>query len=125
MIKSGLSLPDIMDSAPEWVMLLQIRVGSIWKSFSSMLRGWPVFLRRQNALSTLIDVMFVMQVDAYEAKKQELVAENSDLRALLRSMQVRRNSLTLAFIGTMIACFVSDQEIRILDTQEASKLEIW
>lgn len=30
----------------------------------------------------------LMQVDAYEAKKQELVAENSDLRALLRSMQV-------------------------------------
>jgi X breakpoint 2-interacting protein len=32
--------------------------------------------------------MIFMQVDAYEAKKQELVAENSDLRALLRSMQV-------------------------------------
>ncbi|CAK9137959.1 unnamed protein product [Ilex paraguariensis] len=29
-------------------------------------------------------------VDAYEAKNQELVAENADLRALLRSMQVER-----------------------------------
>lgn len=28
------------------------------------------------------------QVDAYESKNQELVAENADLRALLRSMQV-------------------------------------
>jgi len=27
-------------------------------------------------------------VDAYEAKNQELMAENTDLRALLRSMQV-------------------------------------
>jgi X breakpoint 2-interacting protein len=30
---------------------------------------------------------YKMIVDAYEAKKQELVAENTDLRALLRSMQ--------------------------------------
>lgn len=29
-----------------------------------------------------------VQVDAYEVKKQELMAENADLRALLRSMQV-------------------------------------
>ncbi|RRT83577.1 hypothetical protein B296_00001634, partial [Ensete ventricosum] len=29
------------------------------------------------------------QVDAYEVKKKELMAENSDLRALLRSMQVK------------------------------------
>lgn len=28
------------------------------------------------------------QVDAYEAKNQELMAENTDLRALLRSTQV-------------------------------------
>jgi hypothetical protein len=28
-----------------------------------------------------------VQVDAYEAKKQELIAENSDLRNMLRSMQ--------------------------------------
>ena len=27
-------------------------------------------------------------MDAYEAKNQELMAENTDLRALLRSMQV-------------------------------------
>lgn len=39
-----------------------------------------------------------MQVDAYEAKKQELVAENADLRALLRSMQVAyHQTRTLAY----------------------------
>lgn len=35
-----------------------------------------------------VHVGALVQVDAYESKKQELVAENSDLRALLRSMQV-------------------------------------
>ena len=30
-----------------------------------------------------------IQVDAYEVKKQELMQENADLRALLRSMQVK------------------------------------
>ena len=30
----------------------------------------------------------IEQVDAYESKKQELMAENTDLRALLRTMQV-------------------------------------
>ena len=39
-------------------------------------------------LGPSINLVISMQVDAYEAKKQELVAENSDLRALLRSMQV-------------------------------------
>jgi synovial sarcoma, X breakpoint 2 interacting protein len=29
-----------------------------------------------------------IQVDAYEVKKQELVQENANLKALLRSMQV-------------------------------------
>lgn len=33
-------------------------------------------------------IKFYWQVDAYEAKNQELVSENADLRALLRSMQV-------------------------------------
>jgi hypothetical protein len=28
-----------------------------------------------------------VQVDAYEAQKQELIAENTDLRNMLRSMQ--------------------------------------
>jgi len=32
--------------------------------------------------------MCYWQVDACEAKNQELMAENNDLRALLRSMQV-------------------------------------
>lgn len=31
---------------------------------------------------------WIWQVDAYEAKKTELVAENADLRSMLRSMQV-------------------------------------
>ena len=39
------------------------------------------------------DYMSYWQVDAYEAKNQELVAENADLRALLRSMQVCVTSL--------------------------------
>jgi hypothetical protein len=30
-----------------------------------------------------------MIVDAYEAQKQELIAENTDLRNMLRSMQCR------------------------------------
>lgn len=33
-------------------------------------------------------VWYFAQVDAYESKKQEIVAENADLRALLGSMQV-------------------------------------
>lgn len=33
-------------------------------------------------------IMLSLQVDAYEAKNQELMAENTNLRALLRSMQV-------------------------------------
>lgn len=36
----------------------------------------------------LMMIKFYSQVDAYEAKNQELVSENADLRALLRSMQV-------------------------------------
>lgn len=39
---------------------------------------------------------FRWQVDAYESKKQELVAENADLRALLRSMQVCHHGLVVA-----------------------------
>ena len=39
-----------------------------------------------------------MQVDAYESKKQELVAENADLRALLRSMQVHNQDLHVGFV---------------------------
>jgi X breakpoint 2-interacting protein len=35
--------------------------------------------------------LYKMIVDAYEAQKQELVAENAELRALLRSMQVCSN----------------------------------
>lgn len=33
-------------------------------------------------------IVYCWQVDAYEVKNQELMAENADLRALLRSMQV-------------------------------------
>lgn len=40
-------------------------------------------------------IMCYWQVDAYEAKNQELVAENTDLRALLRSMQVYVNYCTV------------------------------
>jgi len=37
--------------------------------------------------------LYKMIVDAYEAQKQELVAENAELRALLRSMQVDMRDL--------------------------------
>ncbi|CAK9230353.1 unnamed protein product [Sphagnum troendelagicum] len=37
--------------------------------------------------------LYKMIVDAYEAQKQELVAENAELRALLRSMQVEMRDL--------------------------------
>lgn len=42
-------------------------------------------------IRTSVDIyndVVMTQVDAYEAKKQELMAENTDLRSLLRSMQV-------------------------------------
>ena len=44
-------------------------------------------------------------MDAYEAKNQELAAENADLRALLRSMQV--HSIVLAAIQRfdLASCF--------------------
>uniref|UniRef100_A0A0D3GXV7 Uncharacterized protein n=1 Tax=Oryza barthii TaxID=65489 RepID=A0A0D3GXV7_9ORYZ len=35
-----------------------------------------------------MEIMNLLQVDAYEVKKQELMQENADLRALLRSMQM-------------------------------------
>lgn len=37
--------------------------------------------------------LYLWKVDTYEAKNQELMAENADLRALLRSMQVGSWSL--------------------------------
>lgn len=48
-------------------------------------------------------------MDAYEAKKQELVAENSDLRALLRSMQVLHYLVWLSFSALeIVVCFMID-----------------
>lgn len=37
-----------------------------------------------------------VQVDAYEAQKQELIAENTDLRNMLRSMQGNMNELNMS-----------------------------
>jgi X breakpoint 2-interacting protein len=37
-----------------------------------------------------------VQVDAYEAQKQELIAENTDLRNMLRSMQGDMNELNIS-----------------------------
>lgn len=47
--------------------------------------GWLVYIIQQLDYFLLT---YSVQVDAYEAKNQELMAENTDLRALLRSMQV-------------------------------------
>jgi hypothetical protein len=41
-----------------------------------------------NIIRTFLPYSVHIQVDAYEVKKQELMQENADLRALLRSMQV-------------------------------------
>lgn len=38
---------------------------------------------------------FFGQVDAYEVKNQELMSENADLKALLRSMQVSNHFITI------------------------------
>jgi len=42
-----------------------------------------------NRIEYILITWLHIQVDAYEVKKQELMQENSDLRALLRSMQVK------------------------------------
>ncbi|KAG0463343.1 hypothetical protein HPP92_019412 [Vanilla planifolia] len=54
---------------------------------------------------------YKMIVDAYEVKKQELMAENADLRALLRSMQVDMRD----FLNTQNE--VSQQNLSINDKQ--------
>jgi hypothetical protein len=41
-----------------------------------------------NIILTFLPYSVNIQVDAYEVKKQELMQENTDLKALLRSMQV-------------------------------------
>ncbi|KAK6127070.1 hypothetical protein DH2020_039194 [Rehmannia glutinosa] len=47
-----------------------------------------VLMEKKKESRSGMEIMNLLQVDAYEAKNQELVAENADLRALLRSMQV-------------------------------------
>ncbi|RRT45940.1 hypothetical protein B296_00040494 [Ensete ventricosum] len=49
-----------------------------------------VLMEKKKESRSGMEIMNLLQVDAYEVKKQELMAENSDLRALLRSMQVRK-----------------------------------
>lgn len=50
-------------------------------------------------------------MDAYEAKNQELMTENADLRALLRSMQVyvyhSANVVTVTILGFRDSTFQS------------------
>lgn len=48
---------------------------------------------------------WIWQVDAYEAKKTELVAENADLRSMLRSMQVYICSSSKVFSWIMYIHF--------------------
>ncbi|KAF5954810.1 hypothetical protein HYC85_007666 [Camellia sinensis] len=47
-----------------------------------------VLMEKKKESRSGMEIMNLLQVDAYEAKNQELVAENADLRALLRSMQL-------------------------------------
>lgn len=70
-------------------------------------------------------------MDAYEAKNQELVTENADLRTLLRSMQVSSNIFrnysalfvryakfsghVSLFIYLKLICFVLLQEVTFLN----------
>nr|XP_029118602.1 afadin- and alpha-actinin-binding protein isoform X2 [Elaeis guineensis] len=56
---------------------------------------------------------YKMIVDAYEVKKQELMAENSDLRALLRSMQMDMRDFLNAPNG------LSQQTVTVNEKQEA------
>ncbi|KAL8115272.1 hypothetical protein AgCh_021930 [Apium graveolens] len=46
-----------------------------------------VVMEKKKQSRSGMEIMNLLQVDAYESKNQELVAENADLRALLRSMQ--------------------------------------
>ncbi|KAL8125552.1 hypothetical protein AgCh_013003 [Apium graveolens] len=46
-----------------------------------------VVMEKKKQSRSGMEIMNLLQVDAYESKNQELVAENVDLRALLRSMQ--------------------------------------
>ncbi|XP_073004536.1 uncharacterized protein [Typha latifolia] len=56
---------------------------------------------------------YKMIVDAYEVKKQELMAENSDLRALLRSMQMDMRDFLNAPNG------LSQQKLAVNETHDA------
>ncbi|KAK1322645.1 hypothetical protein QJS10_CPA02g01487 [Acorus calamus] len=47
-----------------------------------------VLVEKKKESRSGMEIMNLLQVDAYELKKQELMAENADLRALLRSMQM-------------------------------------
>ncbi|KAH9557614.1 hypothetical protein CY35_07G093500 [Sphagnum magellanicum] len=46
-----------------------------------------VLLERKKEVKNSMDMLSSLQVDAYEAQKQELITENTDLRNMLRSMQ--------------------------------------
>lgn len=59
------------------------------------------------AMDELCLMICFWQVDAYEAKNQELMAENADLKALLRSMQVYVIQPTAFVILTIFCCSVS------------------
>ena len=45
--------------------------------------------------------IFRGQVDTYEVKNQELMSENADLKALLRSMQVCNHFITICTISLL------------------------
>lgn len=49
--------------------------------------------------------IFHVQVDAYEVKNQELMSENADLKALLRSMQVCNHCIIVCSIRLLLILY--------------------
>ncbi|GFY80692.1 afadin/alpha-actinin-binding protein [Actinidia rufa] len=76
-----------------------------------------VLMEKKKESRSGMEIMNLLQVDAYEAKNQELVSENADLRALLRSMQVDMRDFLNAPNG------LSKQTFPVNERQDADILQ--
>ncbi|KAK6151444.1 hypothetical protein DH2020_014079 [Rehmannia glutinosa] len=74
-----------------------------------------VLMEKKKESRSGMEIMNLLQVDAYEAKNQELVAENADLRALLRSMQ--QLSVTFSAISNF-----KERMVQLQDAQKGSEV---
>ncbi|KAI8565824.1 hypothetical protein RHMOL_Rhmol03G0291400 [Rhododendron molle] len=72
-----------------------------------------VLMEKKKESKSGMEIMNLLQVDAYEAKNQELVSENADLRALLRSMQVDMRDFLNAPNGLSKQSFTVNERIDI------------